>query len=902
MIDTARSTLVRYGVALAALALATAARFALDPALGNHLPYVTYFVAIMAVARYGGLGPSLSSLAIGSLVTTYFFVPPRGGLVPHGLPNLVGLGLYFFVGLSSVLLCEALRAARATAEAHAVEAADKEERLRVTLASIGDAVIATDSHGRVAFMNPVAEALTGWRAAEASGRPLEEVFVIVHEETRRPVESPVVRVLREGTVVGLANHTALIARDGSERPIADSAAPIRDEAGRVTGGVLVFRDVTEKARAEKQLRGRAEELAVANSQLEAVFGSVSEGIVVFDLIGQVVLCNEAEARICGYPTAAEMMRDLAHFAEVFELSDAEGHAIPVDRWPVSRVLRGEAVADWEAHGRRRDTGREWEFSFGGHPVTDADGRQVLAVIVTRDITDRKRAEREVQEAARKMRSVVDHVLDAIITIDERGTIESFNPAAERLFGYERPEVVGLNVRMLMPEPYHGQHDGYIANYLATGQAKVIGIGREVVGRRKDGSTFPMELAVGEFHLGGRRYFTGIVRDITERKQAERELRQRAEQLAEADRRKDEFLAMLGHELRNPLAPVRNALQLLKMPGLTEEEAREERAMIERQIEHLVRLVDDLLDVSRFMRGKIELARRVVDLAGVVARAVETAQPVLDAQGHGLTVSLPPEPLRLEAEPIRLSQVIGNLLTNAAKYTERSGRIWLEAVREGGEVVLRVRDTGMGMPADLVPQVFDLFVQGERSLARSQGGLGIGLTLVRRLVELHGGSVSASSAGPGRGSEFTIRLPALAAAHREGVPSTGHQGGQTPDSPRRVLVVDDNEDAAQSLARLLTRWGHEVQTTYDGPSALEVALSQRPEVVLLDIGMPGMDGYEVARRLRAQREFEAIPLAAITGYGQEDDRRRSRQAGFDHHFTKPVDPGELRGFITSSRRR
>jgi PAS domain S-box-containing protein len=883
---------------VAGVVLATVIRRLLDPLLGYHYPFITLFLTILVVSSGAGRGPALLATVLGAFAAIRFLLPPRDGFALRGAENQAGLMLYVAFGLGVALLGGWMRAARKRAEALAEEARQERESLRVTLASIGDAVVVTDADGRVTMINKVAETLTGWASDEARDHPLEAVFNIVNESTRRPVESPLKRVMEEGRVVGLANHTVLIAKDGVERPIADSAAPIRDEQGRLAGVVLVFRDETEKRRAEQELRARAEELALANSYLEAVFGSVNEGILVFDRRGDLVLCNAAGARVCGFATVEEMKRSLSHFADVFELSDPDGRPIPVDQWPVSRVLRGESTVDWAAHGRRKDTGQAWEFSFSGHPVLDAGGRQVLSVIVTRDITDRMRAERESQESARKMRSVLDNVIDGIITIDERGTIESYNPAAVKLFGYEASEVIGQNVRMLMPEPYRGEHDTYLANYLRTGQAKIIGIGREVVGRRKDGTTFPMELAVGEFHLGEGRHFTGIVRDITDRKRSERELRQRAEQLAEADRRKNEFLAMLGHELRNPLAPVRNALQLLKMPGLSEEEAREEREMIERQIDHLVRLVDDLLDVSRFMRGKIELDKRVVDLAGVVARAVETAQPVLDAHGHRLTVSLPSDPIRLEADPIRLSQVLGNLLNNAAKYTERSGRIWLTAGREGGEVVVRVRDSGMGISPELLPHVFDLFVQAERTLARSQGGLGIGLTLVRRLVELHDGRVTASSAGPGLGSEFTVRLPALSESPRVGEGRPDGPGLAAPGSSRKVLVVDDNVDAAQSLAKLLKRWGHEVHTTYDGLSALEASRTYRPEVVLLDIGMPGIDGYEVARRLRAQPEFRATALAAITGYGQEDDRRRSREAGFDHHFTKPVDPIALRDFIAA----
>ncbi len=378
---------------------------------------------------------------------------------------------------------------------------------------------------------------------------------------------------------------------------------------------------------------------------------------------------------------------------------------------------------------------------------------------------------------------------------------------------------------------------------------------------------------------------------------------------EADRRKDEFLAMLAHELRNPLAPLRNALHLLELPDLGPDQERQVRARMGRQVEHLVRMVDDLLDVSRLLRGKIELRAETIDVADVVARAVETAQPVIDTAGHELTVTLPDAPLWVGGDRVRLAQVLANLLTNAAKYTERAGRITLTAADENGEAVVRVRDTGVGIAPELLPRVFDLFVQGDRSPARSQGGLGIGLTLVRRLVELHNGSVQAHSDGPGRGSEFVVRLPAVANGGRERPDGNqqssifeNHQGVDTLRSPhrRRILVVDDNIDAAESLALLLRAAGHVVRTAPSGPAAMDEAATFRPEAVVLDIGLPGMDGYEVARRLRGTPQGGAALLVALTGYGQDTDRHRSQEAGFDHHLTKPADPGELLALLAAAK--
>jgi signal transduction histidine kinase/ActR/RegA family two-component response regulator len=377
---------------------------------------------------------------------------------------------------------------------------------------------------------------------------------------------------------------------------------------------------------------------------------------------------------------------------------------------------------------------------------------------------------------------------------------------------------------------------------------------------------------------------GVLVDITERKRLEDELRA-------TDRRKDEFLATLAHELRNPLAPIRNSLQILKIPRVDSATVQQTRDMMERQVEQLVRLVDDLMDVSRVMQGKIELRKEPLELATVIARAVETVQPLIEVKGHRLETTVPSESLLLDADSVRLSQVIGNLLTNAAKYTEANGRIWLSVERSGCHAVLKVRDNGIGIDPVMLPHVFNLFVQVDHAATRSQGGLGIGLTLVKNLIEMHGGTVEAHSEGLGKGSEFVIWLPLLVVERRE--PHESENGCKPQDidaaAGYRLMVVDDNQDAAVSLAMLLRLQGHEVRVVHDGPSALEQAQAFDPAMVFLDIGMPGMDGHEVARKIRQQPGLENVVLAALTGWGQKEDRRRTAEAGFDHHLVKPPEP-------------
>jgi CheY-like chemotaxis protein/two-component sensor histidine kinase len=366
-------------------------------------------------------------------------------------------------------------------------------------------------------------------------------------------------------------------------------------------------------------------------------------------------------------------------------------------------------------------------------------------------------------------------------------------------------------------------------------------------------------------------------------------------LAELHQRKDEFLAMLSHELRNPLSAIFNALHILRLQDPENPIQQKARIILERQVGQLAHLVDDLLEVSRVITGRIQLHQERLEMRGIVERERESARPLIDQRKHQLSVSLPAEPIWLQGDPTRLEQVVVNLLNNAAKYTDQGGQIRLTAQQEGGEVVLRVRDTGVGIAPALLPRIFDLFTQADRTLDRSQGGLGIGLSLVQRLVELHGGTVEAHSAGLGQGSEFLVRLPALFPASESIAPL---ETAKQPVHTSRVLVVDDNMDAADMLVVMLQMFGHEVQATYSGQTALETAVAYQPDCVLLDIGLPDMNGYEVARHLRQQPQTKDVRLIAMTGYGQESDRQSTQEAGFDHHFVKPADPQKLQDLLAT----
>jgi PAS domain S-box-containing protein len=502
-------------------------------------------------------------------------------------------------------------------------------------------------------------------------------------------------------------------------------------------------------------------------------------------------------------------------------------------------------------------------------------------------------------ADRPYRLLVEQMQQGALTLHEDGTIVYSNHRAATLLGLPHQKLAGTDLESFVMD----EHRDTYRSLLQEGRSAISQ--GEVVLERPDGSRAPVYLTLSELPKASGVAVCVLITDLTAQKhqeqlaQAHQALRASEEALIEADRRKTEFLAMLAHELRNPLAPISNALRIVRMNPHDVPAVVAASEMAERQVGQLVRLVDDLLDVSRISRGKIDLRMTRVELRAIIEQVLEAARLQCEAMDLAITASLPEGPVYLLADPVRMSQVIGNLLSNACKFTPRGGRVDLNVTTEGHppQVIVTVRDTGIGIAQEELPQIFELFTQVDSSLERSQGGLGIGLTLVRTLVHLHGGTVEASSDGLGKGSTFTVRLPLYVEQSVKGLPLT-RQGSVGSARPLRILVVDDNHDSAESLAMLLTLGGHDVRTAHDGVAAVDAARTFRPRVVLMDIGMPRVNGYEAARTIREAPWGRDVILIALTGWGQDEDKRRTAEAGFDAHLTKPMDPHEFEAVLAS----
>jgi PAS domain S-box-containing protein len=861
-----RNSLRTYGLGLAALILAVMLRWALDPLMGKSLPLVTLFGAVAAGVWLGGYRLAIPLALLGYGACHYLFIEPRFVFAISDVANQVGFVAYIFTCSLVILFGEMARAAQ-------TRVTQSREVFRVTLRSIGDAVITTDIAGCVTYINGVAESLTGWSHGEALGQPLEKVFRIVNEVTRQAVENPATRALREGVVVGLANHTVLIKKDGTEAPIDDSAAPIRDEQGHVSGCVLIFRDVTAQRLVELE---KANQLHTARL-LASIVETSNDAIIGKSLDGIIQSWNAAAEGVFGY-SAEEAVGHHISLVIPPERIDEEARII-------ASLKAAQRIEHYETERIRKD-GQRIIVSLTISPINDAAGNVIGASKIVRDITERKSAESERQNFVR----LVENSTDFIGMCDMDGLPFFVNRAGLEMIGLDGIEEAR---RTPLQEFFFPEDQGMILN--------------QFLPRVRENGHGEVEVRFRHFKTGEARWmvykvlmltnaanqpigYATVSQDITDRKRLEDNLRRLAADLSETDRRKNEFLATLAHELRNPLAPMSNMLEVVKRANGDGDTLKRAHDTIERQLAQMVRLVDDLLDLNRITHDRLDLRRSQLELSSVIQQAVEVARPLIDAAGHHLTVDLPAEPIYLNADRARLAQVFGNLLNNSCKYTRANGAISVRARREGDEVQVTVRDNGAGIPPDKLNSIFEMFMQVDRTAERSQGGLGIGLTLVKRLAEMHGGSIAARSDGEGHGSEFVVRLPVLQIPPE--VSSSATDAPAELSSQRRILIVDDNKDSADSLALLLEITGNKTYMAHDGVEAVEAIEKHRPDVVLLDIGLPRLDGHEVCRRVREQPWGKDIVVIALTGWGQEDDRRKSEEAGFNGHLVKPVDYDKL----------
>ncbi len=659
-----------------------------------------------------------------------------------------------------------------------------------------------------------------------------------------------------GEVLDTVSSREIEVRDASGHRHMLRLRPYRTLDNRIDGVVAMLVDV--------------EALRRAHDYTESIVATVREPLLVLDDTMRVQTASRS------YYRNFRARPDETEGRLVFELGNGQWD-IPELRRLLEQVLpRDEQFNDFEVRHGFDHLGQRTMLLNARRLQQPGSGSPAILLAIE-DVTGRRQA----QAAQAQLAAIVASSMDAIISKDLDGVITSWNVGAERLFGYTADEAIGQPVTLLIPGD-HLDEEPQILRRIRQGEVIEH---YDTVRRRKDGSLIDISLTVSPMRDDSGRVVgaSKVARDITERRRSEQAVR-------ESDRHKDEFLAMLAHELRNPLAPIRNALQILRLTRADDEAARAATQVMERQVAQMVRLVDDLLDVSRISRGRIELRRAPVELAFVVQQAVDAVRPVYAAKGIELSVALPPQTIVLDADAVRLTQVVGNLLNNAGKFTPAGGRVDIATERDGDEAVIRVRDNGIGIAAEGLARIFDMFVQEDTSLERSGGGLGIGLTLVKNLAALHGGTVQVASDGVGRGSEFVVRLPIAADAVVPAAPAP-----PTPPAsvvPRRVLVVDDNRDAAESLSVLLELSGHEARMAHDGLDAVAAAAVFQPDLVLLDIGLPRLNGYDAARRLRGQPGGQGMVLVALTGWGQQEDRQKSSDAGFDAHLVKPVDPQAL----------
>ncbi len=734
-----------------------------------------------------------------------------------------------------------------------------EERIREILASIQDAFYTVDRDWRIIYVNQKALDVLKKTNEEMIGRILWDVLPQArNSDSYRELQ----RAMRQQREIHYEAVSSVL-----DRWVEVHACPM------ARGGLLIsFRDITDRTQAEEALRISEEKFA------KAFHGNTAAMAITRMSDGLFIDVNDRWLQVTRFPREEVVGRKSGSQLNIWKNSE--------DRDRFVRDLRQQGMVRNEEFRFVREGGEEWTGLVSSQ-VSALGGEQVIISSII-DITERKRAEEALRNSERLYRAIGESIDYGVWVCDPDGRNTYASESFLKMVGISQEECSNFGWGAVL-------HPDDAARTIEAWKECVRTEGTWDIEHRfrgVDGKWHPV-LARGvpvRSEDGAISCWAGINLDISRLKQTEAALREREAALREADRRKDEFLAMLAHELRNPLAAIYTAIELLKLHGPAAPVLDRARDAAARQSAHMARLLDDLLDVARVTQGKVTLNKQDVSLHSVVESAVEASHPFMNARKHRLYVSHTREPMHVHGDQVRLSQAIGNLLHNSAKYTPAGGEIYLVVEREGDQAIILVRDNGTGIDPELLPHIFELFVQGSRSPDRAEGGLGVGLTLVRSLVELHGGRVEARSEGLGKGSEFRVWLPLLPAVeeHR----TDAMIGTMAGSRPCRILVVDDNMDTAELLSVLLEMEGHKVAVADSGVAAVDLALKFLPEAALVDIGMPGMDGYEVARRMRRAPELRHTALVAITGYGQQEDIQRSREAGFDYHLVKPVDTNEL----------
>ncbi|MGH8140323.1 MAG: PAS domain S-box protein [Steroidobacteraceae bacterium] len=746
-----------------------------------------------------------------------------------------------------------------TGSFHALGRDLDDRSFRLLVDSVKDyAILMLDPAGHVVSWNAGALAIKGYAAEEILGAHFSRFYPpesLAHGLPRYELEV----ASREGR---FEDEGWRVRKDGTRFWANVVITALYDERGRLIGFCNVTRDLTERRRHEEGLRLSEERYRTL------VDGVKDYAIFVLDPKGFVATWNTGAEHLKGYQ-ASEIVG--SHFSRFYP-PDAIRRGLPAHELHVATMDGRFEDEGWRVC---KDGSRFWA-NVVITAMRDRAGALIGFSKVTRDLTERRRHEEALRHSEERLRQLIEAVTEySLVMLDGNGFVTSWNGGAERISGYQAHEIIGKHFSHFYPAEDISSHKPWQHLKLARETGRVQ---EEAWRVRKDGTLYWASSTLTTLHDSeGRPYaFAQVGQDLSERRHAEA--------LADTAQRMHEFIAMLAHELRNPLAPIRNAVALMGKKGLGDPTLEAMRQTIDRQSAHLTRILDELLDVNRVSRGEFSVGMEAVDLQELLSRAVETSRPLIDAQGHRLRVVAPDTPVSLQGDPVRLTQVLVNILNNAAKYTAAGGKIWVTASIRGMDVEIRIRDSGKGIAPDNLERIFDLFMQVEPNSNSTLGGLGVGLALVRRVVELHGGSVQARSEGPGRGTEFIVRLPLPTEQLRviqEAGPAIAHRAGRL-----RVLVVDDNRDAADSLSLLLQSMNQDVRTVYDGAAALSAAGTLSPDVVMLDIGMPFMGGYEVAKKLAGMGGAMPV-LVAVTGWGQEEDKQRAREAGFSYHLVKPV---------------